>query len=235
VRLSGSEASSGERSAITCTALSKLPKIGEGLVIPKDNHFIDLNHEDGELKVPASISLQEPGGDKSYACGELYSVADSGSAHCDFAVGANLLRYDNAAVFNWRRYAYNSLLVYGWRHDRLRRDNRDIPGWDQSGPLITFAILQRHNRQRLLRHQSWPFITSNNAVLDHAALNHPVLDRWSDKSFLDRKLTPDWWAPRSRLLILEVWRQICRCSGHCTHQGRPAEQECGQTRLKNFV
>jgi hypothetical protein len=57
-RLTGTEVSSGERSAITCTALSKLPKIGEGLVIPKDNRFIDLDQEDGELKVPAGISLQ---------------------------------------------------------------------------------------------------------------------------------------------------------------------------------
>lgn len=57
-RLTGTETSSGERSAITCTALSKLPKIGEGLVIPKDNRFIDLDQEDGELKVPAGISLQ---------------------------------------------------------------------------------------------------------------------------------------------------------------------------------
>jgi hypothetical protein len=130
VRLSGSETSSGERSAITCTALSKLPKIGEGLVIPKDNHFIDLDKEDGELKVPAGISLQEPGGDKNHGCGEQHSVADSGSAHRDFTVGADLLRYDNAAVFNWRRHAYNSLLVYGWRHDRLHRDNRDTPGRD---------------------------------------------------------------------------------------------------------
>ncbi|MBL0408132.1 hypothetical protein JKG68_30025 [Microvirga aerilata] len=60
-RLTGTEASSGQRSAITCTALSRLPKIGEGLVIPKDNRFIDLDQEDGELKVPAGISLQEPG------------------------------------------------------------------------------------------------------------------------------------------------------------------------------
>ena len=60
-RLTGTEISSGERSAITCTALSKLPKIGEGLVIPKDNRFIDLDQEEGELKVPAGISLQEPG------------------------------------------------------------------------------------------------------------------------------------------------------------------------------
>ncbi|KFG70616.1 hypothetical protein [Microvirga sp. BSC39] len=57
-RLTGSETSSGERSAITCTALSRLPKIGEGLVIPKDNRFIDLDQKNGELKVPAGISLQ---------------------------------------------------------------------------------------------------------------------------------------------------------------------------------
>jgi hypothetical protein len=61
-RLTATEISSGERSAVTCTALSKLPKIGEGLVIPKDNRFIDLDQEDGELKVPAGVSLQEPGG-----------------------------------------------------------------------------------------------------------------------------------------------------------------------------
>ena len=42
-RLTGTETLSGERSAITCAALSKLPKIGEGLVIPKDNRFIDLD------------------------------------------------------------------------------------------------------------------------------------------------------------------------------------------------
>ncbi len=57
-RLTGTEISSGERSAITCRALSRLPKIGEGLVIPKDNRFIDLDQEEGELKVPAGISLQ---------------------------------------------------------------------------------------------------------------------------------------------------------------------------------
>jgi hypothetical protein len=60
-RLTGTETSSGERSAITCTTLFKLPKIGEGLVIPKDNRFIDLDQEDGELKVPAGISLQPQG------------------------------------------------------------------------------------------------------------------------------------------------------------------------------
>jgi hypothetical protein len=58
-RLTGTETSSGERAAIACTALYRLPKIGEGLVIPKDNRFIDLDQEDGELKVPAGISLQE--------------------------------------------------------------------------------------------------------------------------------------------------------------------------------
>lgn len=58
-RLTGTEMSSGERSSVTCRTLSKLPKIGEGLVIPKDNRFIDLDQEDGELKVPAGVSLQE--------------------------------------------------------------------------------------------------------------------------------------------------------------------------------
>jgi hypothetical protein len=59
-KLTGAETSSGQRSGISCTALSRLPRIGEGLVIPKDNRFIDLDREDGELKVPAGISLQEP-------------------------------------------------------------------------------------------------------------------------------------------------------------------------------
>ena len=129
----------------------------------------------------------------------------------------------------------NSLLVYGWRHDRLHRDDWDIPGRDQGRPLITFAILQRHNRQRLLRHQGWAFIAVNKAALDHAAFNHPVLDRWGDISLLDREPTPDWWALQNRFLILEVWGQIRRYSGRCTHQGRSTEQECGQTRLSNFV
>jgi len=61
-RLTGTETASGERSAITSTSLSKLPKIGDGLVIPKNNHFIDLDQDDGELKVPAGISLQESEG-----------------------------------------------------------------------------------------------------------------------------------------------------------------------------
>ena len=57
-QITGTETSSGERSSVTCRALSRLPKIGEGLVIPKDNRFIDLDQEDGELKVPAGVSLQ---------------------------------------------------------------------------------------------------------------------------------------------------------------------------------
>jgi hypothetical protein len=57
-RLTGTEISSGGRSAVACTALSRLPKIGEGLVIPRDTRFIDLDGEEGELKVPAGISLQ---------------------------------------------------------------------------------------------------------------------------------------------------------------------------------
>jgi len=60
-RLVGTETSSGERSAVACTALSKLPTIGEGLVIPRDSRFIDLDGEEGTLKVPAGVSLQEQG------------------------------------------------------------------------------------------------------------------------------------------------------------------------------
>jgi hypothetical protein len=60
-RLTGTETSSGGRSAVVCMALSKLPKIGEGLVIPRSSRFIDLQGGEGELKVPAGISLQEQG------------------------------------------------------------------------------------------------------------------------------------------------------------------------------
>ena len=60
-RLSGTETASGERSSIECIALSKLPVIGEGLVIPRGSRFIDLDRGEGELKVPAGISLQEQG------------------------------------------------------------------------------------------------------------------------------------------------------------------------------
>ena len=61
VRLVGNETSSGERSAVTCAPLSRLPKLGEGLVIPRDCRFIALDGEEGELKVPAGVSLQEQG------------------------------------------------------------------------------------------------------------------------------------------------------------------------------
>jgi hypothetical protein len=61
MRLAGTETSLVGRSAVTCTALTKLPKIGEGLVIPRNSRFIDLDGEEGELKVPAGISLQEQG------------------------------------------------------------------------------------------------------------------------------------------------------------------------------
>jgi len=60
-RLTGTEISSGEKSTVTCTALSRLPKIGEGLVIPRNSRFIDLDGDEGELKVPAGISIQEQG------------------------------------------------------------------------------------------------------------------------------------------------------------------------------
>jgi hypothetical protein len=40
--------------------LIKLPPIGDGLVIPRDSRFIDLDGEEGQLKVPAGISLQPP-------------------------------------------------------------------------------------------------------------------------------------------------------------------------------
>jgi hypothetical protein len=59
-KLTGTEVASGMRSAVSCTALTRLPTIGEGLVIPKDGHFMDPASDDGELKVPAGISLQAP-------------------------------------------------------------------------------------------------------------------------------------------------------------------------------
>lgn len=58
MRLAGTETSLVGRSAVTCAALTKLPKIGDGLVIPRNSRFIDLDGEEGELKVPAGISLQ---------------------------------------------------------------------------------------------------------------------------------------------------------------------------------
>jgi len=60
-KLIGTETAPGLKTGLTCTTLSKLPKFGEGLVVPKDSRFIDLDGEEGELKVPVGISLQ-PGG-----------------------------------------------------------------------------------------------------------------------------------------------------------------------------
>jgi len=61
MQITGTETSPGGRSAVTCSLLPKLPTIGDGLVIPRDSRFIDLEGDEGELKVPAGISLQEPG------------------------------------------------------------------------------------------------------------------------------------------------------------------------------
>jgi hypothetical protein len=58
-RLNGIETASGVRSSISCASLTKLPQIGEGLVIPRDSRFIDLEDGEGELKVPAGISLRQ--------------------------------------------------------------------------------------------------------------------------------------------------------------------------------
>jgi hypothetical protein len=60
-RLVGTEAAAGAGSAIACERRSEVPKIGEGLVIPKDRRFMDLDNGEGTLKVPVGISLQEPG------------------------------------------------------------------------------------------------------------------------------------------------------------------------------
>jgi hypothetical protein len=57
-RLVGREIASGIGSSVTCTRLNKLPRIGDGLVIPRNNRFIDLEKGEGELKVPAGISLR---------------------------------------------------------------------------------------------------------------------------------------------------------------------------------
>jgi len=59
-RLTGTETSSGERSTVTCTALYRLPKFGEGFVVPRNSRLVDFEGGEGELKVPAGISLQPP-------------------------------------------------------------------------------------------------------------------------------------------------------------------------------
>jgi hypothetical protein len=57
--LIGAETGPEMKSPITCKGLSKLPRIGEGLVIPKDGRFMELDGQDGLLKIPVGISLQE--------------------------------------------------------------------------------------------------------------------------------------------------------------------------------
>lgn len=59
--LSGTETGLGLTSSVTCRPQSRLPRIGNGLVIPRDGHFMDADDEEGELKVPTGISLQPPG------------------------------------------------------------------------------------------------------------------------------------------------------------------------------
>jgi hypothetical protein len=60
-RLTGTGTDAGGKFAVTCRSLVKLPPIGDGLVIPRDSRFIDLDGDEGELKVPAGVSLQEQG------------------------------------------------------------------------------------------------------------------------------------------------------------------------------
>jgi hypothetical protein len=60
-RLTGTGTAAGDKFAVTCRSLVKLPRIGDGLVIPRDSRFIDLDGDEGELKVHAGVSLQEPG------------------------------------------------------------------------------------------------------------------------------------------------------------------------------
>lgn len=57
-KLSGREVASGIESSVTCTPLAKLPRMGDELVIPRNSRFIDVEKGEGELKVPAGISLR---------------------------------------------------------------------------------------------------------------------------------------------------------------------------------
>jgi hypothetical protein len=60
-RLTGTGTDAGGKFAVTCASLVKLPKIGDGLVVPRNSRFLDLEEDEGELKVPAGVSLQETG------------------------------------------------------------------------------------------------------------------------------------------------------------------------------
>ncbi|MBZ6078765.1 hypothetical protein [Microvirga puerhi] len=60
-RLTGTETAMEQTSAVNCIPQTRAPRLGTGLVIPKDGHFLDPEDTEGELKVPAGISLQRPG------------------------------------------------------------------------------------------------------------------------------------------------------------------------------
>ena len=59
-KLAGTETASGVRSAVTCTALTKLPRIGEGLVIPRDSRFIDHGQSKSTLAMLDSSAERRP-------------------------------------------------------------------------------------------------------------------------------------------------------------------------------
>jgi len=61
-RLSGTLVGSGPDVDVSCTGITRLPRFGDGYVIPNDSRFIDLDGDDAELKVPAGISLPDPAG-----------------------------------------------------------------------------------------------------------------------------------------------------------------------------
>jgi len=60
-RLTGTETALELTSSVACTPQARPPRIGDGLVIPQDGHFMDPDDQEGELKVPTGISLQPPG------------------------------------------------------------------------------------------------------------------------------------------------------------------------------
>ncbi|MCB8823259.1 hypothetical protein [Microvirga rosea] len=60
-RLTGTETSLDLTSSVVCGPQQKAPKLGAGLVVPKDGHFLDPDDSEGELKVPTAASLQRPG------------------------------------------------------------------------------------------------------------------------------------------------------------------------------
>jgi hypothetical protein len=49
-RLTGTETSSAGKFAVACIVLSKLPTIGEGLVVPQDSRFMDLEGGGGDAE-----------------------------------------------------------------------------------------------------------------------------------------------------------------------------------------